>query len=401
MCSKAADIRQVGYVPDAGHARLIARCKADNDIRDVVLSTEEEGVALAAGAWLGGQRSALLMQSSGVGNCINMLSLISACRFPFLTFITMRGEWAEFNPWQVPMSQAVEPVLAATGVKVYRVNSADEVAETAQAAADLGVRRRPRGRGAALAEDDRPQGVGEVMLDRRKAIATLMANRPKDLFVVPGLGSTTYDMASLGEKDSRFLSLGRDGRRRDDRARPRAGEAEREGRGDHRRRRDADGHGLARHHRRAAAGESRDRSCSTTSTTARPACRRATPTAASTSSASRAPAASGRRSTVQDEAGPEGARRRARRAQGDAVCARAHRGGRADAGASLQGRRGTQAALPQGGRGRRIGAKPLQTRRFRLVWTGRNRASITARLDQPRPRGGARRPGSSVGRARD
>src|SRR5258707_8813819 len=88
---KGADIRQVGYVPDAGHARLIARCKADNDIRDVVLSTEEEGVALAAGAWLGGQRSALLMQSSGVGNCINMFSLISACRFPFLTFITIRG----------------------------------------------------------------------------------------------------------------------------------------------------------------------------------------------------------------------------------------------------------------------------------------------------------------------
>jgi sulfopyruvate decarboxylase alpha subunit len=134
---KGADIRQVGYVPDAGHARLIARCKADNGIRDVVLSTEEEGIALAAGAWLGGQRSALLMQSSGVGNCINMLSLISACRFPFLTFITMRGEWAEFNPWQVPMSQAVEPVLAATGVKTYRVDSADDVADTAQAAADL------------------------------------------------------------------------------------------------------------------------------------------------------------------------------------------------------------------------------------------------------------------------
>src|SRR6186997_1862239 len=132
---KRGGVRQVGYVPDAGHARLIDRCRADADIHDIALTTEEEGIALAAGAWLGGQRSALLMQSSGVGNCINMLSLISACRFPFLTFITMRGEWAEFNPWQVPMAQAVEPVLAATGVKVYRVDSADEVADTAQAAA--------------------------------------------------------------------------------------------------------------------------------------------------------------------------------------------------------------------------------------------------------------------------
>lgn len=134
---KGSGVKQVGYVPDAGHARLIARCKADNDIRDVALSTEEEGIALAAGAWLGGDRAALLMQSSGVGNCINMLSLMNSCRFPFLTFITMRGEWAEFNPWQVPMSSATETVLTAMGTKVYRVSDPDEVAETAQAAADL------------------------------------------------------------------------------------------------------------------------------------------------------------------------------------------------------------------------------------------------------------------------
>jgi len=134
---KRAEVKQVGYVPDAGHSRLIALAKADNGMRDVVLTTEEEGVALAAGAWLGGQRAALLMQSSGVGNCINMLSLINTCRFPFLTFITMRGEWAEFNPWQVPMSQATEPVLTAMGVKVYRASEAHEVADTAQAAAEL------------------------------------------------------------------------------------------------------------------------------------------------------------------------------------------------------------------------------------------------------------------------
>src|SRR5512146_1648523 len=81
---KRADIRQVGYVPDAGHARLIDRCRADAQIRDIVLTTEEEGVALAAGAWLGGERSALLMQSSGVGNCVNMLAMTRACRFPLL-----------------------------------------------------------------------------------------------------------------------------------------------------------------------------------------------------------------------------------------------------------------------------------------------------------------------------
>jgi sulfopyruvate decarboxylase TPP-binding subunit len=62
---------------------------------------------------------------------------MNSCRFPFLTFITMRGEWAEFNPWQVPMSSATETVLTAMGTKVYRVSDPDEVADTAQAAADL------------------------------------------------------------------------------------------------------------------------------------------------------------------------------------------------------------------------------------------------------------------------
>jgi sulfopyruvate decarboxylase alpha subunit len=124
---KRGGVRQVGYVPDAGHARLIERCRGDEEIRDVALTTEEEGVALAAGAWLGGERAALLMQSSGLGNCINMLSLARTCRFPLLMLITMRGEWEEFNPWQVPMGSIVDPVLKLCDAEVYRVQQPDEV----------------------------------------------------------------------------------------------------------------------------------------------------------------------------------------------------------------------------------------------------------------------------------
>lgn len=131
---KRAGIRQVGYVPDAGHAQLIDRCRADPDIHDVVLTTEEEGVALAAGAWLGGQRAVLLMQSSGVGNCINMLSLARSCRFPLLMMITMRGEWEEFNPWQQPMGSIVEPVLKLCDTEIYRATTADEVEGLAERA---------------------------------------------------------------------------------------------------------------------------------------------------------------------------------------------------------------------------------------------------------------------------
>jgi sulfopyruvate decarboxylase alpha subunit len=134
---KRAGIRQVGYVPDAGHSRLIDRCRADPDIRDVVLTTEEEGVALAAGAWLGGVRSALLMQSSGLGNCINMLSLARSCRFPLLMLITMRGEWEEFNPWQQPMGSIVEPVLKLCEAEIFRARKPDEVESLAARAVQL------------------------------------------------------------------------------------------------------------------------------------------------------------------------------------------------------------------------------------------------------------------------
>ncbi len=132
-----AEIRQVGYVPDAGHARLIECCRADPAIRAVGLTTEEEGIGLAAGAWLGGQRAALLMQSSGVGNCINLLSLAKACRFPLTMLVTMRGEWAEFNPWQVAMGTKTQAALELMDVLVYRVERPEEAGETAAAALDI------------------------------------------------------------------------------------------------------------------------------------------------------------------------------------------------------------------------------------------------------------------------
>ena len=134
---QAADIRQVGYVPDAGHSRLIELVEADPAIRAVSLTTEEEGIALAAGAWLGGQRAALLMQSSGVGNCINMLSLTKNCRFPLVMLVTMRGEWAEFNPWQVPMGTKTAAALELMDVLVYRVEHEEGAAETVAAAIDI------------------------------------------------------------------------------------------------------------------------------------------------------------------------------------------------------------------------------------------------------------------------
>src|SRR5258708_10432208 len=132
---QAHDIKQVYHVPDAGKSRLIEQCQRWNSMRTVPLTTEEEGLALAAGAWLGGQRSVLLMQSSGVGNTINLMGLTKTLRFPFLTLITMRGEWGEFNSWQYPMGQGTPKVLEAMGVLLYSADGAEEVKATVDAAA--------------------------------------------------------------------------------------------------------------------------------------------------------------------------------------------------------------------------------------------------------------------------
>jgi len=134
---KRVGVRQVGYVPDAGHSRLIKLCVEDSQIADVLLTTEEEGIGLVTGAHLGGQRAALLMQSSGVGNCINMFSLAKNIGVPCLVLVTMRGEFAEFNPWQVPMGTITKPVLELAGFLTYRVEQPDEVDDVVGAACDM------------------------------------------------------------------------------------------------------------------------------------------------------------------------------------------------------------------------------------------------------------------------
>ena len=134
---KAQGVTQFSYVPDAGHRLMIDRALADKDVHAVALTTEEEGVALAAGAHLGNARSVLLMQSSGLGNCANFLSMIKGGRFPFLTLISMRGDFGEGNPWQMAMGQAVRPLLKTFDFVVLEIEKAEEAARTVEAAATM------------------------------------------------------------------------------------------------------------------------------------------------------------------------------------------------------------------------------------------------------------------------
>jgi sulfopyruvate decarboxylase alpha subunit len=134
---RTRDIATVCTVPDGGLTQLLNLVEEGRGMRLVTLTTEEEGIGIATGCWLGGKRAMVAMQSSGVGNCINALGLPVAYRAPCLMLVTMRGQWGEFNPWQVPMGQATRPALEAIGVKCFPVDKADEVGETRVSAAVL------------------------------------------------------------------------------------------------------------------------------------------------------------------------------------------------------------------------------------------------------------------------
>jgi sulfopyruvate decarboxylase alpha subunit len=136
-CLRAAGVTIFAYVPDGGHKVLINKSIAEPGVISIPLTTEEEGVALLAGAHLGGGKGVLLMQSSGVGNCVNMFALIKNGQFPFLTLVTMRGEFGEQNPWQVPMGQAVQPVCEALGMHCLRAERDDEVVQTVEAGLNM------------------------------------------------------------------------------------------------------------------------------------------------------------------------------------------------------------------------------------------------------------------------
>lgn len=109
---RANRVEQIAFVPDVVLADMIAQMREDDFFKTVTLTREEEGVGVLSGAFMGGRRGALLMQSSGFGNCPNALaSLAVPFQIPFLMLISLRGELGEFNPVQVPMGRALRSIL--------------------------------------------------------------------------------------------------------------------------------------------------------------------------------------------------------------------------------------------------------------------------------------------------
>ncbi len=125
-------IRLFATVPDYIVGQVLDHLRADAACTVVTVCREEEGLGLISGAYLGGRRGALLIQNSGLGNCVNTLaSLNVAAQIPVVLVVSHRGDLGEFNPAQVPMGQATTRILDSLGIRYCLPRSVAELADTA------------------------------------------------------------------------------------------------------------------------------------------------------------------------------------------------------------------------------------------------------------------------------
>jgi sulfopyruvate decarboxylase alpha subunit len=116
------------FVPDTVMGRLLALAEEDPFFRPIGVHREEEAVGVLTGLYLGGERGAMLLQSSGLGNALNALgSLAAAYRIPFPLLVSLRGELGEFNPAQIAMGRAVPGCLDALGLQHVTLRRDDEL----------------------------------------------------------------------------------------------------------------------------------------------------------------------------------------------------------------------------------------------------------------------------------
>ena len=128
----------VAYVPDEVTDRLLQLLHEDRATRMVSVTREEEGLSVLCGAFLGGMRGALVMQSSGLGNSINALcSLAIGFQIPLLMVISERGRLDEVNSVQVPLGRAMPKIFEALGIQAFWIEGAEQIRRIVDGATKL------------------------------------------------------------------------------------------------------------------------------------------------------------------------------------------------------------------------------------------------------------------------
>lgn len=124
---KRNQVRLVTYVPDRVLIPLIASVHADDFFIAVAATREEEAVGIVSGAWMGGMRGVVLMQTSGFGTLANAIaSLALPFQIPLLMIVSERGTLGEFNLGQALVCRTMRPVLDALAIETHTLTRLDE-----------------------------------------------------------------------------------------------------------------------------------------------------------------------------------------------------------------------------------------------------------------------------------
>jgi sulfopyruvate decarboxylase alpha subunit len=126
---KSNDVKLVTYVPDKVLTPLIKALHGDAYFTTFATTREEEAIGIVTGAWMGGLRGAVLMQTSGFGTIPNALaSLVVPGQIPALMFVSERGTLGEFNLGQAMVCKTMRPVLDSLGIEHHTISRHDELA---------------------------------------------------------------------------------------------------------------------------------------------------------------------------------------------------------------------------------------------------------------------------------
>ena len=119
---KANHIKLVTYIPDKVLAPLISLVHDDGYFSVVCPAREDEAVGIVTGAYMGGVRGIVLMQTSGFATIPNALAtLVVPCQIPLLMMISERGTLGDFQLGQAIVCRTMRPVLDALGIEHYGI----------------------------------------------------------------------------------------------------------------------------------------------------------------------------------------------------------------------------------------------------------------------------------------
>ena len=125
---KSNGIKLIVYVPDRVLTPLIKALHANSFFTVFATTREEEAIGVVTGAYMGGMKAAVLMQTSGFATLANALaSLVVPSQIPALMFVSERGTLGEFNLGQAMVCKTLRPVLDSLGIENHTITRHDEL----------------------------------------------------------------------------------------------------------------------------------------------------------------------------------------------------------------------------------------------------------------------------------